>query len=577
MTILKTQTQVLLVRRGEVTVRPSNYLTTGGEGSVYRLNDTIIKLYTDSNKMLRDGMSDKIKALSAINHPQIVAPIGPVKLRGKEVGYYMSYVDGEPLSRMFTNDFIMRHGVTLSDTASVVRSMRDIMVAAHKGGAILVDANELNWLVQIKKGYSPVPYIIDVDSWAIDRWKATVIMPSIQDVHAKLYDEKSDWFSWGVVTFQLFTGIHPYKGAIDGYARGDMKKRMQDNASVFSSKVRLNHAVRDFSLIPKGLLHWYKEVFEDGKRNAPPLDFDTVSKGTTLPQCIQRIIVSTDGKLIYSKLFDADGENIITIFPSGILLLGNGTLVHLALRREIGKVTTRDIELIEVEEGYILASKQHGRTACTFIDKNNFVHEVVEFPYEVKKFVRFENRLFGVAPSGLVEFSFHKFSKVIASVKMTWDVLSESTLWLPGFGLQNSLGAIYLIFPHDNAACSYLRIKELDSVSVMEGVRGKRSFSVTGLTRNGESKRYDFSLDKEIKSYTCKETDVGNFDIAEVSLPKGLRISIVEDGKLEASTPLGDKVVRIEDKDIATDGKLYHRGDTVLYARKGFVWSISMK
>jgi hypothetical protein len=435
MTVLKTQTQLLLVDRGEVTVRPSNYLTTGGEGSVYRLNDTIIKLYTDSDKMNREGMTEKIKALSLIKHPQIVSPIGSVRLRGKDVGYYMNYVEGEPLSRMFTNDFIVRHGITLSDTIGVVRSMREIVTTAHKGGAILVDANELNWLVKLQAGTQSLPYVIDVDSWAIGRWKAAVIMPSIQDVHATSYDEKSDWFSWGVVSFQLFTGIHPYKGILDGYARGDTKKRMQDNASVFNPKIKLNHAVRNFSVIPKGLLTWYKDVFENGRRDAPPADFETVSHRTVLPSSVYRVVVSTTGKLVYTKLFDAGNESIITIFPSGILLLGNGSLVHLDFKREIGKVKTRDIELIEIEEGYILVRHELGSVVCTFIGKNNFAHQDVEFPYEVKKFVRFENRLFGVTSSGLMEFSFHRFSKILVSVKKTWNALPESTLWLTGFAV----------------------------------------------------------------------------------------------------------------------------------------------
>ncbi len=576
MTILNSPTKLLLAGRGEVTVRPSNYLATGGEGSVYRLNDTIVKLYTDIDKMFREGVTDKIHALSVIRHPQIVSPIGRVEHAGKDVGYYMAFVDGEPLSRMFTNDFILRHGITFADTLSVVQSMREIVSVAHQGGAILVDANELNWLVALRKGKAPLPYVIDVDSWAIDKWKANVIMPSIQDVHATTFDEKSDWFSWGIVTFQLFTGVHPYKGVLDGYARGDMKKRMQDNASIFHPNVKLSHAVRDPSLIPKGLLAWYKAVFEHGERGAPPTDF-TNGRGSVQVVHFKQVHVTGVGKLVYTKLFETGNEKVLTIFPSGIVLLTNGALADLHLKRVVGTIVADDIQLVETEDGYIACGKQQESSVCMFINKKNFICEEVLLPCEVAKFVRFENRLFGVAPTGLVEFTFHKFAKVVASVKATWNALPDVTEWLSGFGLQNTLGATYLIFPYDDGACAYVRVKELDGLTIMCGVRGKRSFSVGVLTKKGESKRYDYFLSVDCKTYTYKVTDIDTFDFSEVTLPKGLRIAIVEDGKLEAVTPRGDKVVTIEDKDIVTSGQLYHKGDTVLYVRDSIVWSISMK
>ena len=100
---------VVLAGRGPLVLRPSDYVATGGEGSIYRATNTIIKLYTDAQKMRRDDMVGKIKLLSTIHHDYVVAPQGLVSnSSGAPIGFFMPYVVGEPLPRIFTNDFRQR-------------------------------------------------------------------------------------------------------------------------------------------------------------------------------------------------------------------------------------------------------------------------------------------------------------------------------------------------------------------------------------------------------------------------------------------------------------------------------------
>ncbi len=107
---------------------------------------------------------------------------------------------------------------------------------AHQQGAILVDANELNWLMN--RTTEPEPRIVDVDSWQLGtKWPARVIMPSIRDWHTHGFNEESDWFSYAIVTFQVFSGIHPYRGRHDGYSNNEIERRMKDNVSVFNKDV----------------------------------------------------------------------------------------------------------------------------------------------------------------------------------------------------------------------------------------------------------------------------------------------------------------------------------------------------
>src|SRR3989344_4828524 len=271
-------TQVILEGKGPLTLRQNDYLATGGEGTVYKVNGMAIKLYTDSDKMIRDNITGKIKKLSAFVHPYISIPQGLVFFANKPIGFYMPFVEGEPLSRIFTNDF----------------RMREVVRFAHDNGAILVDPNEFNWLAYLKGNDKPEPRIIDVDSWVLGKMPASVaIMPSIRDWHTKGFNQLSDWFSWGVVTFQVFVGIHPYKGTLDGFAMNNMEARMKAKASVFSKGIRLNRAVRNFSCIPDALLNWYEEVFQTEKRSAPPLSFDTPVAKAAVVMNVK--IISTSG------------------------------------------------------------------------------------------------------------------------------------------------------------------------------------------------------------------------------------------------------------------------------------------
>lgn len=116
MTQIRDPIWVNLEKRGRLTIRPSDYIATGGEGSIYRASSTVIKLYVDQRKIAK--MAEKIELLSHVKHPYIIAPHGTVQNRvGEVIGIHMPYVDGEPLPRIFTNDFRAREKFTDKDAA----------------------------------------------------------------------------------------------------------------------------------------------------------------------------------------------------------------------------------------------------------------------------------------------------------------------------------------------------------------------------------------------------------------------------------------------------------------------------
>jgi hypothetical protein len=118
-------------------------------------------------------------------------------------------------------------------------------------------------------------YAIDVDSYQTKNFPATVLMESVRDRHAKrdgkgnmIFNAGTDWFAFAITSFQMFMGIHPFKGKHPKY--DDIDARMENNVSVLDPAVMFPRgACQPFTSIPTEYMDWYKAVF-GGKRIPPP-------------------------------------------------------------------------------------------------------------------------------------------------------------------------------------------------------------------------------------------------------------------------------------------------------------------
>jgi len=576
----QTKTQkVVLVGRGNFTLRPDSYVTSGGEGAIYRIGDTVIKLYADKKKMQRDGMVDKIKLLHALKHEFVVAPEGVVTDQtGVPIGYHMPFASAEPMSRVFTNDFRQRESFGDKEAVIVAAHMRDTVLFAHKQGAIMVDANELNWLVALDKKRGPTPRVIDVDSWVVGgKIPAQVAkMPSIRDWHNPAVSVASDWFAWGVVSFQLLTGVHPYKGALAGYNPAEFLERMKANKSVFSPGVRLNRAVRDFSCIPTELLCWYEATFQNGERTVPPSPLKT---GTTVPGAARtlRVVTTPTGSLVFEKLYAVTGRHVLRVWPSGIALLADGSLVELDMKKTIGNVTSKEVEVIRVDGGWLIATFADNRLYFTFISLATGKSEVLHSQLSGLGIFRSANRLFVRTEAGITEVGVMQFSKPILASLQTWGTLSGSTEWFDGVGVQDALGAKFLVIPFAQKSCAIQRAPELDAVRVIMAKSGPRFVVLTTLNRSGEYERLEFVFDCDYQGYTLSRHNVDGPELNLVILQKGVAASIVKDGELAIVVPTTGNTTIVSDKHVATDMLLGSIDDRVVYVLNGALWSLRMK
>src|SRR6185503_5179382 len=72
-----------------------------------------------------------------------------------------------------------------------------------------------------------------------------------------------------------FVGIHPYKGNYPPLQQiadktNKLDTRMRNNVSVLHRDVTVPASCLPFTVIPPVYLDWYRAVFEEGQRLAPP-------------------------------------------------------------------------------------------------------------------------------------------------------------------------------------------------------------------------------------------------------------------------------------------------------------------
>ncbi len=569
--------KVELEGRGPITLRQSDYKATGGEGSVYQAQGTAIKIYTDTKKMQRDGMAQKVALLKTLKHPSIMAPQGTVlDAKGVPIGIYMPFAEGTALAQLFTNSFRQREGLDDGHAKKIVEKMREITQFAHSQNAVMVDPNELSWVVDLTKKSDPVPKIFDVDSWAVGKWGASAIMPSIRDWHTKGFTALSDWFSWGVVTFQVLTGIHPYQGTLLPYKRNDFEARMKANASVFHKGISLNRNVRDFSCIPGPLLGWYEATFEQSNRSAPP---SVLQQGATAPAAA-RVYRTTSGQgsLVFEKLLSAAGDPAVRLWHCGIVRLRSGALYDIATQRKLGVQLTPRGEVVRVSNGWLIADLLLGAPQFVHVDDRTLAQTTLSLQVFGNGFVRYENRLFLVGEGELVELSYMNVGKPLLSLGARTQILSpKATKWFDGCGVEEAMGAAFMVLPFGEKACVTVRIKELDKLVPINAKAGNRFAAIVAQTRAGEYRRVELTFNADYSSYSAKEEKVQGPELNMALLPKGVGATIPDDGELLIFVPLNGNVKEVKDSQVATDMELCNWGDLVTYIQNGDVWKLRMK
>lgn len=513
----------ILVNNKPIELTQKLFLASGGQADCYAIGDKVYKIYHNPSEMIPEG---KINELSVLKEDNIINPLDIIyDTKGKQIGYTMKFIaSANPICKLFTKDFKKRFNVTDSIILDIIKKIQKGISYVHSCGFIIVDGNELNYLVNNKL---TTPYFIDCDNWQTKNYSAQAQMLSIKDFHTNGFNEGSDWFSFAILCSQLWLGIHPYKGlhpSIKGF-----EDRMKANVSIFNKDVKVPSVVPSFTVIPSNYTEWLYKTLEKGERILPPNTEGNIMVGIF----IKDTSVIKSGKFIID-LIKEFAQNIIRVTKNGVIFEGGLDIIRATSSTDLIHINVKNNKLIVKNKDTL----------------NSYIVAEDKMVYEDTVFVK----------NGELLTSYTIFGKNLVANNV-WNVLPNATKLFNQCVYQDILGKAYFMIPFINnknqVMLNQLFIKELDKYNILEAKYMNGILVVTGSKNN----KYDiFTIKIKDSNYYISKIDkdtsyyLPNFTVNS----NGICLKISHEDKLEAFSNRIDKtdIYIYEDQFINSDTKL---------------------
>jgi len=308
----------------------------------------------------------------------------------------------------------------------------------------------------------------------------------------------------------------------------------------------------------------------------PPSPYDVGAAKAAVTRVVK--IITSSGALVFDKIYAKVNDPVVRVWPCGVVLLKSGELVELRLKRIIGRLNSSNGEIIKVDDGWLIADWNNNEVGYTHVNESSLQPQTLTLMIKTHHLFRSENRLFAVTERGLTEILFKSLgTKPIIAVGQTWGVMINSTKWFDGVGIQDAMGAMFLVVPFGEKSCTQIRVPELDGLRPVSAKAGNRYIVVIAADRQGQYHQIEFITNREYVSYKTSRSMVDSPDLNVSLLPKGVGASITEDGELTIFVPTSGVENKVSDKYVTTDIALANWEDRVVYIRKGEVWTVRLK
>lgn len=548
----------------------------GGQASVYVKGQVAYKIYLDKNFVIP---TQKFKELAVLQRPEIVRPMDMLlDAAGVPIGYAMRYIDDTIcLSQTFPKAFRDRTSFTPAHAAHLVQKMREITQYIHDQGILIVDGNENNYLVK-NKDFADI-FFIDVDSYQTANYPAQAILDTVRDRHMKSahFTKDTDWFTFAVVAFMTFIGIHPFKGKHPKLKTLD--ERMKANISALNKDVILPPVVQPFSVIPAAYRDWFEQVFEKGVRCPPPdwIDSKTIIQAPKLKLTVQgvtldisevldasdNILWHVDGfTLTHTGLYNEVQKQIDTFSGDQMFVATTGNKNHIAFNLAGPKMHDSHWKV-----GAWHVEQQRKLTCDLWADELAMAGGRVLF-----------RRGDGVFEITTAEMGTGATANVLIGAQRLANVLPNSTTLYDGMAIQNMLGSVYTsLFPSSKKHFQ-LHTPQFEGARVMSA-RYENKVAVVIFQRRGQFKRAILRFSADYQQYDYREYDIDlavepNFTV----LDNGLCVSMVEDGLLLLFPNLinSDNVKVLRDNAIDLSFRLFHNGQVLMASRDNILYKLAM-
>ncbi len=562
--------KIFVQHQGEIHLSQADFKAQGGQAAIYVKGSTAYKIFNNSKEMIPAA---KIAELSVLSDASIIRPQNILlDARNRAIGYTMRHVENAyALCQTFPKSFRARESLTPDIVFKLVRKLQAGVQHVHSHRILIVDLNELNFLVG--RDFGEI-YFLDVDSYQTKSFHATALMESVRDRHAQGFNEGTDWFAFAVVSFQMFTGIHPFKGTYAPFqhtieADKRLDARMRSNISVLHSGVTVPSVCLPFDAIPSAYLDWYEAVLENGARVPPPRNAQTVLRlVATQPQRL-------DGSNHFhiAQLYEFDGEILqhhdnVTLTTKSIYV-GNKKCGEHSGEGTTFAVTPRFGHVISVGLGV---------NRVRLFDVNDNRELKAEIAAEM--LASTEGRIYLKQDTALLELAFVELSHaVLPHVKTIGNLAKNATQMFEGVAIQNLLGAYYVsLLPHAGV-CHQRRLAEIDNHRIIDAKFSKGVLVIVG-AKEGKYDKFIIRFDDEYREYDVRVvTDVQSAAINMTILDNGVSLNLNDRDELEIFSrhkgSVGLKI--IADKALRGDCKLSHHGAQALFAAENKLYKFTVR
>ncbi|OGS40255.1 MAG: hypothetical protein A3K77_00100 [Euryarchaeota archaeon RBG_13_31_8] len=438
------------VNGNELKFKNSDFISSGKEGEVYCAGNKVYKIYIKPSDMIPYGKINELKELVRHN---ILIPIDIIYDKSNApIGFSMLKIDNAiNLCRLFVTKFLTKNSIDRDKLSILVRNMKDTIDYIHSKKCLIVDCNEFNFLI----GSDFItPYFIDTNSYMTKSFPPTAIMETIKDYHSNSFTELTDWYSFAVVSCQIFLGVHPYKGKHSKFNDGDIKSRCLNNISIFNRDVFTPNCIRELSYIPNNYYDWFIELFEKGERIKPP-DFPSNFK-----EFISTVVKQVSGDLISKIIGTYENDILFYVHNSFISCLKidgkaiiNGNTYLCSRSKEIIYTTRQKI-------AFVFVGIDNGKLN---IESPNLVCNV---DINCTDMIVSNDTVY-IKTDKIIALNFTLFDKTLLPSFKTWNINSNSVTFYSGAMIQNVLGKIFLILINGNQLFQ-IRTQELDNKKIID-------------------------------------------------------------------------------------------------------------
>ncbi len=271
--------RTIYLNQKRVNLKPAQLIQSGGEGMVFDLGQTAVKLYhtplPQHAAKLRDwldgGFNQRLPA--AILGPCALAMDGQQRVLGFQMPKLPA--DTRPLKQLSSPVFWRQNNLKTGDAAQLFLDIHATLRRLHQSGVIVGDLNDRNLFFTFSPPHAFSAAWIDVDSYQFNGRPCPVASPPFLDPRLytvadfsqrPVFSPETDWYAYFVLLVKSLLQVHPYGGVHRQLKT--LEARAKANVSILHADVKYPQMARPLPTLSDDLLHHLHLVFNQGQR--PP-------------------------------------------------------------------------------------------------------------------------------------------------------------------------------------------------------------------------------------------------------------------------------------------------------------------